>query len=137
MTLETYLSDLATFLQTQGFGTKGKTSSGISIQEAGYYDADGNAIYLTSYGGSDKQEIKTGEPDSIRPDFQILVRNSDQFTAKTISGAIFRLLRKKVDWSIGTTHFIYLRGKAPPLFVRKTNSGHYEYSINFSAILTD
>lgn len=137
MTLKTYLSDLATYLQTGGFGTVGYNASGVSIQIAGYYDTVGNAIFLTTYAGPDKHDIKTGEPDPITPDFQILVRNSDHQTALNSSVDIFNLLRKKADFTLGTTHFIDIYGKSPPLFVRKTNSGYYEYSINFSATLTE
>jgi hypothetical protein len=137
LTLETYLSDIATYLYTLSYGVLGASSSSVSIQVGGYYDSTANAIFLTTYGGSDSNEIVSTEASSINPDFQILVRHSSQQTAIATSASIYRLLRKKVAWDIGTTHFIYIRGKAPPLFVRKTNSGYYEYSVNFSASLRD
>ena len=135
MTVETYLADLATYLQTQGYGTTGKTTSGTSIQIAGYYENTDNAIYITPYGGSDKQMLVTSEEDASHPDFQILVRNTNQQTAISTSTRIYRLLRKKADFDIGTSHFIFIKGKAPPIFVRKTNSGYYEYSINFTSMI--
>jgi len=137
LTLETYLSDIATYLQTQGYGVVGSSTTSTPIQIGGYYESTYNAIFLTSYGGSDSNEIVSTEASSINPDFQILVRHSSQQTAIETSASIYRLLRKKVSWDIGTTHFIYVRGKAPPIFVRKTNSGFFEYSINFSASLSD
>jgi hypothetical protein len=135
LTLETYLYDVATYLKDQGYGVLGKSTSSTSIQISGYYESTDAAIFLTSYGGADQNEILTGEEDLIRPDFQILVRNSDLQTVITTSGGIYRLLRKKSDWDLGTTHFISLRAKAPPFFVRKTNSGFYEYSINFQSVI--
>jgi hypothetical protein len=137
LTLETYLSDIATYLQTQGYGVVGSSTTSTPIQIGGYYESTGNAIFLTSYGGSDSNEIVSPEASSINPDFQILVRHSSQQTAIETSASIYRLLRKKVYWDLGTTHFIYIRGKAPPIFVRKTNSGFFEYSINFFASLRD
>lgn len=137
MTLETFLSDIATYLQTLNYGVVGASTTSMPIQIGGYYDSTYNAIFLTSYGGSDSNEIVSTEASSINPDFQILVRHSSQETAISTSASLYRLLRKKVNWDIGTTHFIYVRGKAPPIFVRKTNSNFYEYSINFSASLAD
>lgn len=127
MTLETYLGDLATYLQTQGYGTFGTS---ILI---GYVEGASNTIYLTAYGGSESQTIKSGEEDAITPDFQILIRNSTKKTAITTSSAVYKLLRKKVEWTLGSTHFISLYAKGPPIPVRITDSGYYEYSVNFSA----
>ena len=135
MTIHTYLKDLATYLQAQGFGTLGVSDTTTSIQIAGYHEAVGNAIFITPYGGADLNEIVTGEEDAKRPDFQVLIRNQNFETALGVATDIYELLRKKVDWDIGSTHFIYLRGKAPPLFVMKHNSGFYILSINFSAII--
>jgi Bacteriophage minor capsid protein len=137
LTLETYLSDIATYLQTLNYGVVGSSTTSTPIQIGGYYESTYNAIFLSSYGGSDPNEIVSTEASSINPDFQILVRHSSQETAISVSASLYRLLRKKVDWTVGTTHFIYVRGKAPPIFVRKTNSNFFEYSINFSASLSD
>ncbi|MDD4588865.1 MAG: minor capsid protein [Parabacteroides sp.] len=129
MTLSTYLEDLATYLQTQGYGTFGTS---ILI---GYVEGASNTIYLTTYGGSEYQAIKSGEEDVINPDFQILIRNSTQKTAITTSSAVYKLLRKKVEWTLGSTHFMSLYAKGPPIFIRKTDSGYYEYSVNYTALI--
>ena len=131
------MSDLATYLQNQGYGMAGASTTSTPIQIGGYYESTYNAIFLTSYGGSDPNEIVSTEASSINPDFQVLVRHSSQQTAIQVSASIYKLLRKKVNWDIGTTHFIYVRGKAPPIFVRKTNSGFFEYSVNFFASLSE
>ncbi len=135
MTIKTYLADLATYLKDQGFGVLGRSDTGTSIQIAGYYDSSNNAIFLTPYGGLDKNEIVSGEEDSYNSDFQIRVRYEDLETANSVSTDIYQLLRKKADWDIGSTHFIYLRGKSPPIFLMKTNSGFSEFALNFSATI--
>ena len=132
MTLETYLEDIATYLQTQGYCTLGQSSTGTSII-IGYSEGENNSIFLTPYGGPETQKIKSGEEDAITPDFQLLIRNSSLKTSIVISSAIYKLLRKKIEWDIGSTHFISLSAKGPPIFVRKTASDYYEYSLNFSA----
>lgn len=135
MTIKTYIADLAAYLKDQGFGVLGRDDTKTSIQFAGYYEAANNAIFLTPYGGLDKNEIVSCEEDSYNPDFQIRIRHADLETANSISTDIYQLLRKKVSWDVGSTHFIYLRGKAPPTFLMKMNSGHYEFTINFSATI--
>lgn len=134
MTAETYLEDLAYYLQDQGFGIAGLAteSTDASIEVSGYYDAATNSIFLTPYGGSEKNDIVSGEEDLTVSDIQILVRNIDPEKAYKDSVKIYKLLRKKFDWDVGTTHFFSLRAKAPPIFIRKTNSGYMEYSTNFT-----
>lgn len=133
MTVETYLADLATHLQTLSYGTLGKPSSGVAIQIGGYYESTDNAIFITPYDGADVEEILSGEDDASRPYFQILVRNSNHATCKSTADSLYRLLRKKYDWDVGSTYFISLRAKAPPIFIRKTNGGFYEYVLNFKS----
>jgi hypothetical protein len=136
MTLETYLTDLATHLQTNGLGvtevttTTPATTTRISV--SGFHDADGNYIFVTPYQGTDIDELDSGEEDDIYPSVQFLVRNSSQTATLAISNAIYRMFRKLGNRTIGTTDIIYMRASGPPAFVIKSNGGYYTYSINFS-----
>jgi hypothetical protein len=127
MTLETYLTDLATHLQTNGFGTKG-----VDITISGYHDAAGNSIFITPYQGSEPYEIVTGEENEVYPNVQFLVRNLEQEVALTKANALFRLFRNVANQTIGTTDITMMRASGPPAFVMKSNGGYYTYSINFS-----
>jgi hypothetical protein len=135
MTLETYLSDFATYLKDRGLGVTEITTSTpdttTRISISGYHDADLNFIFITPYQGADIDELDTGEADDIYPSVQFLVRNADQTTALSISNTIYRMFRKLGNTTIGTTEIIYMRASGPPAFVMKTNGGFYQYSINF------
>jgi hypothetical protein len=127
LTLETYLTDIATFFQTNNLGT---VATDIFI--SGYHDAAGNSIFITPYQGSEPYEIVTCEENEIYPNVQILIRNSSQEAALTKANAIFRLMRNISNRTIGSTDFIIVRASGPPAFVLKTNGGYYQYSLNFS-----
>jgi len=125
------LKDLATYLQSQGYGVKGKNPSGISI----FTSVEGgttNSINIMSYGGSNSYDIKSGEKNASNPNIQIICRNLNEETAISQSSDIHELLREKYDWDLGSTHFIYFRAKAPPIPLGKNESGFFEYSVNFS-----
>ncbi|MFA6727352.1 MAG: minor capsid protein [Prevotella sp.] len=125
------IKDLATYLQTQGYGIKGKNSTGVSI----YTSVEGgttNSISIAPYGGSNSYDIKTGEKNASNPNIQITCRNLNEEIAISQSSDIHELLREKYNWDLGTTHFIYLRAKAPPIPLGKNQAGFYEYSVNFS-----
>lgn len=125
------LKDLATYLQTQGYGVKGSNPTGISIF-IGAQAGTTNSISIAPYGGSNSYEIKTGETNASNPNIQIMCRNKDENVAISQSSDIHELLREKYNWDLGTTHFIFLRAKAPPIPLGKNESGFYEYSVNFS-----
>ena len=132
LAIKDVLQDLAAYLQTEGYGTKGSNPSGISI----FTGVDGgttNSIVIAPYGGSNSYEIKSGEMNASNPNIQITCRNLSQETAISQSSDIHELLREKYDWDIGSTHFIYLRAKAPPIPLGKNESGFYEYSVNFAS----
>lgn len=131
MAIKELLEDLAAYLQTQEFGVKGDTPSGISI----FIGTEGgatNSISIAPYGGSNSFEIKSGEKNASLPDIQIVCRNLNQETAISQSSNIHELLQEKYDWDTGNTHFISLRAKAPPIALGKNESGFFEYSVNFS-----
>ncbi len=132
LAIKDVLKDLATHLQTQGFGIKGSNPSGISIY-VGTQAGTTNSISIAPYGGSNSYEIKTGEKNASNPNIQIMCRNKDEAVAISQSSDIHELLREKYDWDIGSTHFIYLRAKAPPITLGKNESGFFEYSVNFTS----
>jgi len=126
LTIETYLTDLSTFLQTNGV-------SGISI--AGYHDSSGNAVFITPYGGKEYDKIVSGEINPYMIDVQVITRNSSNETAYALSISIYKLLRNISNRIIGTTEFKSIKAKASPAFIMKTNSGYYQYSVNFSMLI--
>lgn len=130
LAIKELLKDLASYLQSQSFGVKGTNPSGISIY-TGIEEGTTNSITIAPYGGSNSYAIKSGEKNASNPNIQIICRNLNQETAISQSSDIHELLREKYDWEIGSTHFISLRAKAPPIPLGKNEAGFYEYSVNF------
>jgi Bacteriophage minor capsid protein len=130
VTIETYLVDLATHLQTNGYGTLG-----VDIAITGHHDFSGNAISLTQYGGRERTSLINGVINPYNPDVQFCIRNSNAETAYKTATGIYKLFRNVANQDIGTTHFLLITPKAPPIFLLKTNEGYYEYTINFMALI--
>jgi len=126
LTIETYLSDLGTYLQGQGYS---------NIYYMGLDSASNNCISLTPYPGSEYTKIVSGEVNPYSPMLNILVRNSSAQTGLATATAIYKLLRNIYNETIGTTKFINIKPSSTPGFVAKSSAGLYIYSINFSLFI--
>jgi hypothetical protein len=127
VTIETYLDDLGTFLQTEGIGTLGT--------DIFFYGLDGaspNCISITPFiSGKSSNSIVSGEINPYEPDISIIIRNSDAATALTKATTIYKLMRNISNRTLGTTRFILIQEHGPPGFIAQQD-GYYYFSINFS-----
>lgn len=114
MTIESYLSDLETYLQTNSFGTVG-----TDIHCIGFNESASNDITLNPFPGSEYTKIVSGEINPYNPSLSILVRNTNAATALSTVTGIYKLLRNVSNQTIGATTFIYIIADSPPGFVSK------------------
>lgn len=128
MTIETYLSDIGTYLQTNSIGTVGTDIFYSKL------DLSINCISLNPYQGSNKLKIVTGQRDPQQINLSIIVRNSSNYTAKTKADSIYELLCDIYNTIIGTTKFLYIQAKSPPGLV-SSDPNFTIYSINFSLLI--
>lgn len=126
MTLETFLEDIADFLEVNDLPT-------VSI--SGNYEQYGNGIYMSPYGGLYPMSVVTNDANPIGIDLQILVSNSSNETALAQTFRIIRLLRDVHNEVIGNTKFLYIQQKYGAFFIGKSNAGNYNYTINFSVLM--
>jgi hypothetical protein len=125
VTVETYLTDIITFLSENGIG-----QPNTEIFVANNDNTAGNKIYLTPYPGFDANSIKSVDENFYQPNIQILVKNSDHNIALAKATAIYKLFKNFSNRTLGTTHFLLIRPYCPPSFLYKTNAGDYQYYIN-------
>lgn len=129
MTVETYLADLGTHLQTNSIGTLG-----TDIFYNGF-DKVTNCITLNPYPGSNLNNIVSGERNPHQVNLNVLVRNSNGSTAKSKADSIYALIGDLSNILIGTTRFFYIQAKGPPGLLSRANSGATIYSVNFSLLI--
>ena len=130
MTIETYLADLGTYLQTNSIGT-----IGTDIFYMGLDESMGNCISLIPYGGIEPDNIVSGEANLCNPSVQVLVRNIAAATGLSKATTIYKLLRIVSNQTIGTTKFLKIVPVSPPMFVAKTDGGYYLFSINLKILI--
>lgn len=126
MTLETFLEDIADYLEVNDLPT-------VSI--SGNYEQYGNGIYMSPYGGLYPMSVVTNDANPIGLDLQILVSNTSNETALAQTFRIIRLLRDVHNEVIGNTKFLYIQQKYGAFFIGKSNAGNYNYTINFSVLM--
>lgn len=129
MTIESYLSDLGTYLQTNSVGTLG-----TDIHCIGFEENASNDITLNPFPSTKFASIVSGEINPYNPRLSIIVRNTNAATALSKVTTIYKLLRDISNQTIGTTKFLYIQEESPPGFVTKKNN-NYIFSVNFSLLI--
>lgn len=125
MTLETFLDDIADYIEDHGLSP---------VDIAGNFESFANGIHIIPYGGIPPTDVVTGA-NPIGLDFQILVKNDDQRLALAQVFRLMRLLGDVSNTQIGDTFFMFIQLKYGAFFVGKTNSGHYQYTLNFTLLI--
>jgi hypothetical protein len=127
MTIDTFVEDLLTYLQTNNLGTKT-----VDLLEGPLNPSVLNCITITPYDGTNPTSIKSGEDNAHNPFLNVNVRNINKKTALENTIKIYKLWRLLPYIQIGSTHFelIKARGTWHPLGL-DTNKC-MNYSINFS-----
>lgn len=126
MTLETFLVDIANYLET---------NSVTPVSISGNYEQYSNGIYIAPYGGLYSMNIVTNDTNPLGMDLQVLVSNISNETALAQVFKVIRLLRDVHNKIIGDTKFLYIQQKYGAFFVGKNNAGYYNYSLNFSVLM--
>lgn len=126
MTLETFLDDLADYLEANDVAP---------VSVAGNFEHFENKVYISPYGGLAEHGVVTTDANPFGLDVQLLVSNLDNEVSWRTASKIIRLLRDVHNQTIGDTHFIYIQQKYGPFFVGKSNAGYYSYSLNFSLLM--
>lgn len=119
------VSDIATYLQTNGLGTVG-----TDIFYSYIPDVDGNVIAVIDTGGpTPNVDIQ----DISNPTFQIFIRNSDYATGKASLDSIRALLHLKLQTTIGSTDFMSIFAQSEGGHIGRNDRDQDEFSINFIA----
>lgn len=132
MTLKTLPLDIATFLKDSGYGVLGKTSSGVEISVAGYYEATTNAIFLTLSGAANYNDVVSPEDgEDTKKNLQILIRNTDQQTCLDTWESLNKLFKATFNTTIGSTKITGFEESFPSGLLKKMNSDYWIYVLNF------
>lgn len=126
MTLETFLMDIATYLETNGV---------IPVSIAGNYEQYANGIYISPYGGLYAMTVVTNDANPLGLDLQVLVSNNSNESALALTFKVIRLLRDVHNQVIGDTKFLFIQQKYGAFFLGKNNAGYYSYSLNFGVLM--
>lgn len=125
MTLETFLDDIADYIEENGL---------TPVSVSGNFESFGNGLNIIPYGGLPIHKVVAGA-NPISLDFQILLKNDDQGLALAQVFRLTRLLGDVSNTQIGDTFFLLIQLKYGAFFVGKTNSGHYQYTLNFTLLM--
>ena len=126
MTLETYLDDIADYLEANGI-------TPVSI--SGNFEQFSNGIYLSPYGGLPVTYVVSDDANPFASDFQILISNTSNETALELAAKTIRLLRDVHNVNIGNTRFLLIQQKYGMFFLGKNNVEYYTYSLNFTILI--
>lgn len=108
-----------------------------TISYFGIDDSVVNGIAINPYGGYELDNLATSEHTVIHSDVQVFVRNSNSNTGFSQALDIYNQLRGISNSQIGNTFFLRIVPKAPPMFISKTDTGHYQFSVNFSLVFRE
>lgn len=122
-----WLTDLGTYLQTQGAGTIGTT-----MFYGGLPETVTDCIALLEQPGLRQQNSASGDMTLIKPEFGVRVRNLSGSTAKSKAESIHALLNMKVNSTIGSTYFKRIQAISEPSIISKSLTDGTIYTINFS-----
>jgi len=125
----TWLTDLGTYLQTNGIGTVGS-----DIFYKPFQAGVANCIaMLPSTGRSPRYTVPIQNSITLeRPELRILVKNMSPSAADAKAQAIEDLLSPKINTTIGSTRFKSIKKKTPHFFVSQSLTNGTIYSIYFS-----
>lgn len=127
MTLETFLDDLADYMEANEIAP---------VHIAGNYEIYGNGIFIAPYGGLFPMHVVSAEgANPIGTDLQILISNTSNETALALVFKTIRLLKDVHNKIIGETKFLYIQQKYGAFFTGKSNAEYYNYSLNFSVLI--
>jgi hypothetical protein len=120
------ISDIATYLQTNGVGTLGT--------DIFYSYVPGNTTtgvwVLDTAGPTPDAYVPTK-----RPNIQIFVRAVDYDTGKTKFDIIRNLLHKIGNQTIGNTYFYYILAISEGGHIGRNEAGQDEFSISFDTLI--
>lgn len=116
------ISDIATYLQTNGIGTVG-TDIFYSYMPA---DVGACVVVLDTGGAQPNPDLPTKEPT-----FQIYLQNVDYDTGKAKLDAIRALLHQKANITIGSTYFYFILAVSEGGHLGRNAEGDDEFSMNF------
>jgi Bacteriophage minor capsid protein len=126
MTLETYLGDIADYLEANGV---------TPVNISGNFEQFSNGIYLAPYGGMPVNFVVSDDANPFASDFQILISNTSNETALELAAKTIRLLRDVHNVNIGNTKFLLIQQKYGMFFLGKNNAEYYTYSLNFTILI--
>lgn len=130
MTIETFLSDIGTYLQTNSIGTLG-----TDIYFYGLDAAPVNCIALTPFAGRESYKIVSEVINPYQPNLSVLVRNTSADAAYQKTVSIYKLLRNVANQTIGSTKFLMITATSPPGLVSVSQSEYYIFSVNFALMI--
>ncbi len=127
MTVE---NDIATYLQTGGFGTVGN-----SIFLNTMPPTPDNCIAVSIYAGGAAIDRTHDTSGNDSPSIQIRVRNTSAGTARTKVEQIYNYIDGVTNTTIGSTFFLGISAiNSGPVPMGKDENGRTEFAWNFSTI---
>jgi len=119
------LSDIGTYLQTQGVGTVG-----ADIFLGLMPDQPDNCIALFEYAGSPPDLHWNGE----YPGLQVRVRNKSYSAARTKIEDVMKKLHGLSEHILSGTRYLLIKARGSPEILKRDNNNRVELFVNFDVI---
>jgi hypothetical protein len=119
------LSDIGTYLQSQGIGTLGADLF-LGLMP----DQPDNCIALFQYAGSPPDLHWPGE----YPGLQVRVRNKSYVAARTKIGEAMTALHGLHEQTLSGTRYLLIKARGSPEILKRDNNNRVELFVNFEII---
>lgn len=121
-----YLSDIATYLQTQGIGTKGTDLFYANVPAK----MDTGVVVLDTGGPLPDPDIPTKNPT-----FQVFIRANTYALGDAKRTAVRDALHRLGNQLLGSTYFFNILAVSEGGHIGRNEAGRDEFSINFQSLI--
>lgn len=127
-----FLDQIAEYIAANGFGETNVNNGTVNIFAGIYPATPDNAIaVIGNTGGTPHLDI----PDFQYPRFQVVVRNTDYYTAAQVIRDIRTLLHDKLAVTLTNFYVLWIRAEQEGQSIGQDEEGRFEFTINFGAQL--
>jgi hypothetical protein len=125
------LADITAYLEDEGVGTQG-----VNLFYSLMPDQPDSCVAVFEYGGRPPVfEHDSPQPALEYPRVQVLARDPDYDTARSLARDAHLALSEVVNMTLGATRFLRITPLQAPFFLRRDESGRVEFVCNFEVTI--